>query len=195
MSQGETQLPTEAECKAGSRNWPHAPPHRLEHAGVYFLTARFKDQTHHLHSPQRRDWFQSTLHKLAADFGWRLEAWAVLSNHYHFVAHSPPGSAQSLAPFVKKLHSLTTQKLNMLDGTPGRSRLWHNYRETHLTLPNAYLARLNYVHQNAVHHGLVKRASQWAWCSALEFKEAVSPAWVRTVASFKFDQIAREDGE
>ena len=26
---------------------------------------------------------------VAHEFGWQLEAWAVFSNHYHFVGHSP----------------------------------------------------------------------------------------------------------
>ena len=30
----------------------------------------------------------------------------------------------------------------------------------------SYLARLNYVHQNPVKHGLVRVANQYRWCSA-----------------------------
>jgi hypothetical protein len=52
-----------------------------------------------------------------------------------------------------------------------------------------------YVHQNPVHHKLVPLASQWPWCSAAEFKQAVSPAWLRTIMSFRYDQIAKADGE
>ncbi len=191
----ESQLPDDTTSLHGTRDWPHAPPHRLADAGVYFVTARTRDQQPLLHSPDRRDWFQRTLFQLADEFGWRLEAWAVLSNHYHLVAHSPAGDATSLAPFLRKLHSLTTRYLNELDQTPGRSRLWHNYRETHLTLQRGYLARLSYVHQNAVHHGLVALPSHWPWCSAAAFKQMATPAWVKTIASFKFDQIAKNDGD
>ena len=74
-------------------------------------------------------------------------------------------------------------------------RLWQNYRETLLTYQKSYLARLNYVHQNAVHHRLVKRASDWKWCSAAEFKKSVTPAWVKTIVSFSYDEIAKADGE
>ena len=183
---------------AGTRDWPHAPPHRLKEAGVYFVTARAKAQRHLLSTPALRDWFVETLFNLAQRYGWTLEAWAILSNHYHLVAHSPPlqqGSAKTLSAFLQHLHSSTTKELNQRDSTPGRTRLWHNFRETHLTLQRGYLARLNYVHQNAVHHRLVTIASQWKWCSAAAFKKAATPAWVRTVASFKFDEIATEDGE
>jgi putative transposase len=190
------RLPTDAEIAEGTREWPHAPPHRLKLGGVFFVTARTANRRHLLDTPSRRDWFQETLLSLISEFGWRSEAWAILSNHYHLIAHSPPeqrDGALSLKRLVQKLHSFTTKELNRQDGTPGRSRLWQNYRETLLTFQESYMARLNYVHQNAVHHRLVTRASDWKWCSARQFKEAVTPAWVRTVASFKFDRIAVED--
>ena len=97
----------------------------------------------------------------------------------------------SLSAMVRKLHSLTTQELNHRENKPGRSRLWQNFRETHLTHQRSYLARLNYVHQNAVHHKLVSIGSDWNWCSASGFRKAVSPAWLKTISSFKYDLTSR----
>jgi putative transposase len=188
------KLPSDDEC-LGTRDWPHAPPHRLSEAGVYFVTARARNQADLFHTPERRDWLQDLLFEVFRENGWNLEAWAVLSNHYHVVAHSPAGNSNSLGPLLQKLHSLSTKRLNAEDATPGRTRLWQNYRETHLTYQKSYLARLNYVHQNARHHGLVASASQWRWCSAAAFEEAVSPAWAKTVASFAYEEIAASDGE
>jgi hypothetical protein len=37
--------------------------------------------------------------------------------------------------------------------------------------------------------------SDWKWCSALPFKKAVTPAWVKTISSFKFDEIALKAGD
>jgi len=183
----------------GTRDWPHAPPHRLGQAGVYFLTARAKEGRHLFAEDSMKDWFEETLFTIAAENAWRLEAWAVLSNHYHFIAHVPKGpeeeGAASVRNGIRKLHSLATKECNRRDGTPGRTRLWQNFRETRLTHQESYLARLNYVHQNAVHHGLVAKGSDWKWCSALKFQKAVTPAWVKTVASFRYDEIAQKDGE
>ena len=161
------------------------------------VTARAANATHLLSDDDMKDWFQQTLHGIADEFGWKMEAWAVLSNHYHIIAHigEGVGTAESLTTGIRKLHSLTTKELNNQHGTPGRSRLWHNFRETHLTLQRGYLARLNYVHRNAVHHGIVRLATDYKWCSARMFKKAVSPAWLATVASFKYDEIAAKDGE
>ena len=52
--------------------------------------------------------------------------------------------------------------------------IWHNFWDTELTYEKSYLARLNYVHQNAVKHGLVARACQYRWCSAAWFERTVS---------------------
>ena len=189
----EPSVPSDDEARAGTRDWPHAPPHRLANAGVYFVTARCAERRHLLHTPERRDFFQSELLRLATQYAWKLEAWAVLSNHYHLVAHSPATGAETLGPFLQHIHSAATKELNRQDGTPGRTRLWQNFRETHLTLPRGYLARLNYVHNNAAHHRLVAHGWQWPWCSAKAFEEAVTPAWAKTVYSFKFDEIAALD--
>ena len=77
-----------------------------------------------------------------------LEAWAIFSNHYHLIRHSPSTierAAESLRPMLRKLNSLTTKELNRRDAQSGRTRLWQNYRETHLTHQKSYLARLNYL--------------------------------------------------
>jgi putative transposase len=170
--------------------WPHAPPHRLSRAGVYFVTARCLDQRHHFSTPERRDFLHEKLHELATRYGWRLEAWAVLSNHHHFVTHSPPNSqeeassALSLQKFLRHLHGDTARYVNKLDGAAGR-QVWHNFRETLITYEHSYYARLNYTHQNPVHHDLVPLAADWKWCSAAAFERAATSAMRKTIYGFK----------
>ncbi len=76
----------------------------------------------------------------------------------------------------------------MTDGAAGRE-VWFNYWETALTYEKSYYARLNYVHQNAVRHGLVAVANQYRWCSAGWMERTATPAQVATVYSFKFDRV------
>jgi len=125
-----------------------------------------------------------------------LEAWAILSNHYHFVAHSPPDQddAQSLRAWLKHLHADISREMNRRDGVQGR-KMWHNYRETHLTYERSYFARLAYTHFNPVHHGLVIDAAKYLWCSAREFAEHSPASRMATLKTFAFTEIAREDGE
>jgi putative transposase len=131
---------------------------------------------------------------VAQDFGWQLEAWAVFSNHYHFVAHSPPDApdASNLSDMLSVLHVKTAGWVNRLDRTPGR-QVWFNFRETRLTYQKSYLARLNYVHQNAVKHGLVAVANQYPWCSAAWFERVASTAMVESIYRFKMDEVRVSD--
>lgn len=189
-------FPSDEDSCAGTRDWPHAPPHRLEQSGVYFLTARTRERARLFHSPERLSFLRDTLLARASQYGWRLEAWAVLVNHYHFVAHSPvvpgTGTAASLVKFIRHLHGDVSRYLNRIDGTYGRE-CWQNYWETHLTHQKSYLARLNYVHRNPVHHRLVTDARDYEWCSARDFEKDCTPAWVKTVGNFRYDRIAEDD--
>ncbi len=120
-----------------------------------------------------------------------MEAWAVFPNHYHFVAHSPKQAsdgAESLRVFLADLHQHSASWVNVLDKCEGR-KVWHNFRDTRLTYQRSYLARLNYVHQNAVKHGIVNMANQYSWCSAAWFEQVASPAMIHTIYSFKMDKV------
>src|SRR5207253_8108191 len=63
------------------RDWPRAPLHRLSEHGTYLVTAGTLYKDHHFASRQRLDLLQAKLLELARKYGWRLEAWAVFSNH------------------------------------------------------------------------------------------------------------------
>jgi putative transposase len=79
-----------------------------------------------------------------------------------------------------------------MDGTKGRV-VWFQYWETQLTHERSHRARLNYVHQNAVHHGLVPVANQYRWCSAAWFERVATPAKVKTIYGFKINRVRVED--
>ncbi|RPI90663.1 MAG: hypothetical protein EHM42_01035 [Planctomycetaceae bacterium] len=142
---------------------------------------------HHFRTRERLDHLTHELLTGAAEAGWNIEGWAVFSNHYHIIAHSQPGCG-SLDGMLKKLHAQTAQWVNELDDDPGR-QVWHNFWDTKLTFEKSYLARLNYVQQNAVKHRLVAVARDYPWCSAGWFERAATPAQVKTVASFRYDRI------
>ena len=175
-------------------SWPHAPVHRLSDSGTYLVTAGTYRKLHHFKGAPRLEVLHRGLLTVALEFGWQLEAWAVFSNHYHFVGHSPQqeAGAQSLSRMISLLHEKTAKWVNRLDGTPGR-QVWFNFRETRLTYEKSYLARLNYVHQNPVKHGLVSIANRYQWCSAAWFERTARPAQVKTIYGFKIDRLAVYD--
>jgi putative transposase len=173
------------------RDWPHAPVHRLSEHGIYIVTAGTLNKEHLLNTPAKLDLVERLLLSLSKEHNWQLEAWAVMINHYHFVARGAPDSTP-MSEFLRKFHSRSAIDLNEVDGVEGRP-VWYNFRDTRLTHQYSYLARLRYVHQNPVKHGLVLVANKYRWCSAAWFERAASRAQVKTIYGFKIDQLKVED--
>ncbi len=140
---------------------------------------------------ERLTLLHDSLLEVSEELGWRLEAWAVFANHYHFVGRSPDAGSL-LNKFSGKLHSITSWLLNRLDDAPGR-KVWFSYHQTRLTYEKSYLARLAYVHSNPVKHGLVSEARLYKWCSASWFEQHAEPGWRDTVLRFRTDQVNVED--
>jgi putative transposase len=168
--------------------------HRLTENGTYFVSASTYQKRHHFSGAKRLAVLQRGLLSVARDFGWGIEAWAVFSNHYHFVAHSPESSAgaQSLSQMLGVLHTTTGGWINRLDDDR-RRQVWFNFWETRLTHQTSSLARLNYVHQNPVKHGLVLAANQYPWCSAAWFERTASTAMVKAIYGFNIERVKVQD--
>lgn len=108
-----------------TETWPRAPVHRLVESGVFMVTAAtYRKEPLFAGGPKLR-----LLHRALLDtanrHGWRLEAWAVFPNHYHFIAASPPDPA-TLSGLIRELHSRTSIALNRHDECPGR-KVWQYY--------------------------------------------------------------------
>ncbi|KAB2654453.1 MAG: hypothetical protein DVB31_16675 [Verrucomicrobia bacterium] len=174
--------------------WPHAPTHLLGVGGTFFVTASTYRHEHVFRGSERVRFLHDQLLRFAAEHRWHLEAWAVFSNHYHFVGHSPPDNhdAMSLRAIASRLHETTAKWANGLDDTPGR-RVWHNYWETRLTYQKSYLARLSYVHRNPEKHGVVAVANQYPWCSAAWLERTARPAQIRALYRFRIDRLVEGD--
>jgi putative transposase len=173
--------------KINMRQWPHAPLHSFRDKGIYMLTAATFNHAKFFKTEQELDLLHDLLLELAEYYKWRLEAWAVFANHYHFVAHSPE-NPESLGKFMQHFHSLSAIKINKLNNAPAR-KIWHQFWDTHITFQNSYLARLNYVIQNLVKHKLVIRADLYPWCSASWFEKNATKAFFETVTNMKIDQL------
>ena len=151
------------------------------------VTAGTFRKTRFFNNDPKLDDLTGLLLSTAEEFEWRLHAWAVFSNHYHFIAQSPV-SPRSLKQFLGKVHMLSAKAVNSRDGCAGR-RVWSQYWETRIRYEKSYFARLNYVNSNPVKHRLVAAASQYRWCSAPGFAEVVGASLARMVATFSTDRL------
>jgi len=149
-------------------------------AGTYGKEPLFYDD-------ERLEILHDKLLKSAEEDGWNLMAWAIFANHYHIVGISPE-SESAVKRLCSKIHTLSATDLNRLDGTPGR-QVWYRAWDTRITYERSLMARLAYVHTNAVKHGLVGQADEYRWCSAAWFLREGDRPFVESVMSFKTDTV------
>ena len=181
-------------------NWHHSPVHRLTERGAYMVTAGTYQKKHTFDTPEKLAIIRDSLLSLLQEQGWNLCAWAVLSNHYHFVAVALE-EAKPLRNLIQHLHSVTARKINAISKAKAAAsklphserRIWFQYWETQLTYKKSYFSRLNYVHNNPVHHKIVVNAEDYEWCSAKWFRLHAGDSFFRTVSSFKFDKVNVKD--
>ncbi len=172
--------------------WPHAPPHWLFEQGAYFITASTYHRERLFDSSDKLDAVTHRLVETAHRFGWSLRAWAVFSNHYHFLADSPKGSGATLREWLSEFHRSSAIEVNRIGATQGK-RIWMNFRDTHITHQTSLLARLKYVNENPVKHKLVNVAIQYRWCSASWFEETAPEGFRKSVNRFKIDRVNVDD--
>jgi hypothetical protein len=73
-------LPSEGSESPHSKDWPHAPIHRLSKIGTYIVTAGTLHKRHIFREPEQLDLLEEELLSLATEYRWHIEAWAVFSN-------------------------------------------------------------------------------------------------------------------
>ena len=173
------------------KEYRHAPPHLFRPGAIYMVTGATLGRQHLLMSTEAREVLCETLFAQAERHGWALEAWSVLTNHYHFIGRSPE-DASTLKLLMRSLHSISARRLNLSDGKPGR-RVWQNYWDTCIDHKWSYLARLRYVHENPAWHGLVAKAEDYPFCSFRWFVESTPSALREQVLSAPIDRLEVKD--
>jgi len=166
---------------------PNNPPHYFVSNAIYIVTGSVLYNRHLLTDDKHKSLVYEVLFERAAHWGWELEAWAILKNHYHFIARAPE-NALSLEKLIRQFHSKTAVELNKLDKTVGR-KVWYNYWDTCITLETSYYARLHYVHLNPVKHRLVENAEEYPFCSYRWFLEKADDSFRDTVMSQPIDRV------
>jgi len=89
---------------------------------------------------------------------------------------------------MKHFHASSARVLNKQYNLEGRT-VWYQYWDTQITIQGSYLARLNYVMNNPVRHGLVNDAKEYPWCSANWFAKNAKKSHYKTVQNMKTDKV------
>ncbi len=171
-------------------DWPHAPSHRLSASGTYMVTSGTYRKKPIFNSKLKLNLLRATLFARAAEHGADLQAWAIFPNHYHFIGQFE--EPNKLREMVSELHSLTARRINEIDAAPGR-QVWFQYWESQITHQRSYYPRLRYVHENAVHHGLVRMSVNYEWCSAAWLERTASAAFRKELLTFGRARLSLPD--
>ncbi len=148
------------------RPW-HSPAHYNSDMAVYMITAPcYEHQPIIGDSVERMRCFQEDLLNCTHELAQNVFAWNLLPNHYHLLVRTT--DVKALLKQLGKLHGRTSYLWNGEDGQRGR-KVRSNSAETAMKSERHLWASLNYVLNNAVHHGYVERWQDWPFSNATEY--------------------------
>ncbi len=110
--------------------------------------------------------------------GWMIGRYVVMPNHVHFLCASTGDGAKSLSGFMQAWKQWTGKRINRECGLP--TPIWQAGFFDHL-LRSTETARQKweYVIENPVRAGLVKRSVDWPWQGKIHPLEMQLPLGVR----------------
>jgi REP element-mobilizing transposase RayT len=105
--------------------------------------------------------FLEVLKDTAKMWNLKVSAYCLMSNHYHLLVQTPDGN---LSRGMRHLNGVYTQRYNRKHGLDGQ--LFRGRYKSILVDEDHYLLELlRYIHRNPVTAGIVKRLTDYDWCS------------------------------
>jgi putative transposase len=157
--------------KARKLPW-HTPPHLdFTVARQYLISASCYE-----HAPvigknsERMTYCEAEVLRICDGLCSRIYAWCILPNHYHVLVRSD--RIKELRGKLGQFNGRTSFQWNGEDHLRGR-KVWYNCFERSMKSERHFWVTLNYVHHNPVHHGYVKKWTEWPWSSARRYLEEV----------------------
>lgn len=165
-----------------------ARPIRLQLPGAcYLVTTRARQPGSLFPDIADRRSFVDLLGLTCARYRWRCHAWCLADDQYRLVLTT---ELASLAPGMRRLHSVYSQRLQRRHGSGGN--LFEGRYESLLVDPAQYLFEaVARAFEAAADEGLSPRAADWAWSSyAATVGTSALPDWLDVralLASFDAD--------
>lgn len=99
-----------------------------------------------------------------------LFAWSVLPNHWHALIGCL--ELDLVLKSIGRLHGRKSHQWNGEDGVRGR-KCWYCCADRWIRSDRHFYATRNYIHNNPVKHGYVKKWEDWEFSSAVDFLNEV----------------------
>lgn len=140
--------------------------------GTYFFTVRLLDRSSTLLTDHFSA-FGEAMRQARVRKPFHVDAWIVLPDHAHAIWTLPPGDHDCATRWraVKIAFSKALNKACL--PASGEGAIWErHYRAYGVGDDDDYATLVDYVHGNAVRHGLCQQATEWQWSSLHRFVAA-----------------------
>ncbi len=87
------------------KTYKHNPPHLFRSNATYFITGSTYKKVHYMKSDEAKERLLSSIYKGFNDYGWEIEDWVILNNHYHLMVNAPE-NAETLSNVIRDIHDL-----------------------------------------------------------------------------------------
>jgi putative transposase len=153
----------------------HSPPHVDVPDRWRLITAACYEHKHILSSSERIQWFENELLVHFRNQSLECAGWVVLSNHYHALVKIP--NIDKFGKSLGQLHGRTSFEMNRMDEQAKR-KCWFRFSDRCMRNERHFLVTLNYIHNNPVKHGYVKKWSDWPYSSFHWYLENKGREWL-----------------
>lgn len=138
------------------------PKHYYVDHAPYFITVAI-DHHQKLLFSAAKDKLHDLLLEVFTEYGWSLDYWVILDNHYHVLGNSRIG--RDLPKILNKVHNQSAQFINQHLPSRDTRQVWRNYWDYCPRNEYDYNVRLCYLLNNPVKHGYVGNLYDWEWSS------------------------------
>ncbi|MDM8567350.1 transposase [Candidatus Halobeggiatoa sp. HSG11] len=139
----------------------NTPTHLFLDNTTYFITSATYLKRHLLVQSEIKESLLSLISESFGKFGWKLNDWVILDNHYHLLAVSDKG--RDLTKIIKKIHGVSAHFIRQKTGC--ELPVWWNYWDYCPRDDADYYTKLNYLFMNPVKHGYVSDLNDYRFSS------------------------------
>ena len=145
---------------------------------LHFITFSCYRRPPLLKSARARDVFVRELAKVREELGFRLIGYVVMPEHVHLLMSEPPRGTPSTVLQKLKLRVARKMRKRKERADPRQMRLpfagcgkllrafWQaRFYDFNVYSERKRIEKLNYMHANPIHRGLVKHPKDWPWSS------------------------------
>src|SRR6266566_6909942 len=115
--------------------------------------------------------FFHILRRVERRYGWRTHVRCLMGNHYHLLVETPlPNLAEGMRDLNGAYARAFNERHKRKDHVFG-----HRYWSKVIESDEQYEATVDYIVNNPLHHGFVRRLDQWRWTSGSAVRPIDSP--------------------